>query len=156
LAPRHPERFAEAERLLEESSFSFACRSRAGGAEYFSRDVLLLDTVGELADFYAAADIAFVGGSLVDIGGHNVLEPARFHKPILFGPYMSNFKAIAEELKLAGAALEVRDAEDFARALTELLGDPERLRLMGKRAAEVAGAQGDALSANLHLAQRYL
>jgi 3-deoxy-D-manno-octulosonic-acid transferase len=156
LAPRHPERFADAEGLLKKACFSFACRSRIPAAPYFNQDVLLLDTVGELADFYAAADIAFVGGSLVNVGGHNLLEPARFHKPILFGPYMSNFKTMAEELKHAGAAIEVRDADDFARALAELLGDPEQRRRMGERAAEVAGAQSNALAANLLLAQRYL
>jgi 3-deoxy-D-manno-octulosonic-acid transferase len=156
LAPRHPERFAEVEKLLSGTSFVFQRRTRVAAKQYFSQDVLLLDTVGELPQFFAAGDIAFVGGSLVDSGGHNVLEPARFQKPILFGPHMSNFKSIAEELKGKGAAIEVRDAQELARALMELLADGAERRRMGERAAQVAGANRDALALNFDLAQRYL
>ena len=156
LAPRHPERFVEAEKLLRGSAIAFGRKSRSAANEWFSRDVLLLDTVGELSDFFAAADIAFVGGSLVDIGGHNVLEPARLHKPIVFGPHMANFSAIAEELKRCGAAIEVRGADDFAGVLMDLLGNQDKCRRMGTLAAKVAAAQGDALALNLGLAQRYL
>ena len=156
LAPRHPERFAEVERLLLNSPFAFQRKSRLAAEPYFAQDVLLLDTVGELPEFFAAGDIAFVGGSLVDGGGHNVLEPARFQKPILFGPHMTNFKDIAEEMKRGGAAIEVHDAEDLARALVQLLADTEERRRMGERASQIAGANGDALMLNLKLAERYL
>jgi 3-deoxy-D-manno-octulosonic-acid transferase len=156
LAPRHPERFAEVEKLLAASPFGFRRRSGLAVDQYFNHDVLLLDSVGELPKFFAAGDIAFVGGSLVDSGGHNVLEPARFQKPILFGPHMSNFKSIAEDLKRKGAAIEVRDAEELARALMDLLADAPERRRMGERAAQVAGANGDALARNFDLAQRYL
>ena len=156
LAPRHPERFAEVERLLSNSPFAFRRKSRLAAEDYFAQDILLLDTVGELPDFFAAGDIAFVGGSLVNGGGHNVLEPARFQKPILFGPHMTNFKGIAEEMKRAGAAIEVHDAEDLARALVQLLVDSEERRRMGERASQIAGANGDALMLNLKLAERYL
>ena len=156
LAPRHPERFAEVERLLQNSPFAFQRKSRLTVEQYFAQDVLLLDTVGELPDFFAAGDIAFVGGSLVDGGGHNLLEPARLQKPILFGPHMTNFKSIAEEMKRRGAAIEVRDADDLARAVVRLLADTEERRRMGERAAQVAGANGDALTRNFQLAERYL
>lgn len=156
LAPRHPERFAEVEKLLLNSPFGFQRKSRTAVEQYFAQDILLLDTVGELPQFFAAGDIAFVGGSLVEIGGHNLLEPARFQKPILFGPYMTNFKSIAEEMKRSGAAIEVRNAEELARALIELLVDAEARSRMGERACRVAGANRDALMLNLRLAERYL
>lgn len=156
LAPRHPERFAEVEKLLLNGSFAFRRKSRVPAGDYFAQDILLLDTVGELPAFFAAGDIAFVGGSLVEAGGHNILEPARFQKPILFGPHMANFKAIAEEMKSGGAAVEVRDAEDLARALTQLLADAETRRRMGARAFQIAGANNAALMLNLELAERYL
>lgn len=156
LAPRHPERFAEVERLLLNGSFAFQRKSRLAAEHYFNQDVLLLDTVGELPAFFAAGDIAFVGGSLVDAGGHNILEPARFQKPILFGPHMANFKAIADEMKSGGAAIEVRDAEDLDRALTQLLADSETRIRMGVRAFQIAGANNDALRLNLKLVERYL
>lgn len=156
LAPRHPERFGEVEKLLAASPFQYRRRSGLSAGQYFSHDVLLLDTVGELPEFFAAADVAFVGGSLVDHGGHNILEPARLRKPILFGPHMANFQSIAEAMKQKGAAIEVRDAEELARVLTALLDDPEARQRMGECAAEVAGADKDALARNFNLAWRYL
>jgi 3-deoxy-D-manno-octulosonic-acid transferase len=156
LAPRHPERFAEVEKLLAGSPFTFQRKTRVAGDQYFTRDILLLDTVGELPEFFAAGDIAFVGGSLVDRGGHNVLEPARLQKPILFGPHMANFKYIADEMKRRGGAIEVHNAEDLSRALVDLLEDSDRRKRMGERACEVAGANRDALMLNLRLAERYL
>lgn len=156
LAPRHPERFGEVEKLLINSPFAFNRKSQVGAERYFEKDILLLDTVGELPDFFAAGDIAFVGGSLVDAGGHNVLEPARFQKPVLFGPYMSNFKNIAEEMKQKGAAIEVHGADDLARALTGLLTDAEACLRMGKIAYQFAGANYEAFTRNLSLAERYL
>ena len=156
LAPRHPERFIEVEKMLERSRFEFARRSRIDHDKPFDKDILLLDSVGELADFFALGDIAFVGGSLVDAGGHNVLEPAKWHKPILFGPFMANFKSIAEQLKRAGAAIEVAGCDELAAALGGLLGDAEKHRQMGAQAAQVALDGNHAFACNLQLAQRYL
>lgn len=156
LAPRHPERFGEVEKLLEQSCFSFQRKTQAQPEQYFQTDILLLDTIGELSDFFRVADVAFVGGSLVDAGGHNVLEPARYRKPILFGPYMENFKTIAEGMKRNGGALEVRGADDLARVLSELLADPRARERMGQSAAEFAAANQETLTKNLSLANRYL
>jgi 3-deoxy-D-manno-octulosonic-acid transferase len=156
LAPRHPERFAEVERLLQAGSFDFDKRSNNAGNRIFEKDILLLDSIGELSDFFAISDIAFIGGSLVDAGGHNVLEPARWQKPILFGPHMANFAGIAAELKQAGAALEVSGAEDLCQAMAELLVDSARSRRMGQRGAAIAAGEGEAFSRNLLLAERYL
>jgi 3-deoxy-D-manno-octulosonic-acid transferase len=156
LAPRHPERFSEVEKLLRESSFSFERKTRLQPDQYFQKDVLLLDTVGELTEFFNAADVAFIGGSLVEVGGHNILEPARCRKPVLFGPYMENFKTIAEGMKRNGGAIEVHDAEDLARVLAELLRDPQARQQMGQSAADFAATHQQALPTNLALARRYL
>jgi 3-deoxy-D-manno-octulosonic-acid transferase len=154
LAPRHPERFDEVEQLLMKSPFTFQRKSRL--KDDFSYDVLLLDSVGELSEFFAVGDIAFVGGSLVNAGGHNILEPARLQKPILFGPHMANFKSIAEEMKRGRAAVEVCDADELARAMVDLLSDAVARRRMGESAGQIAGANRDALARNLRLAEPYL
>jgi 3-deoxy-D-manno-octulosonic-acid transferase len=117
---------------------------------------LLLDTLGELTDFFAVADIAFVGGSLIDAGGHNVLEPACYHKPVLFGPNMSNFQNVAEQMKQNGAAIEVGDANDLAQALVSLLADTDRRRRMGEVASQIVATNSQALTENFRLAERYL
>ena len=108
LAPRHPQRFPEVERLLKASGMEFAKKSEINGRPSLE-DICFLDTLGDLQDFYALGDIAFVGGSLVDAGGHNLLEPARVRRPILFGPYMANFAAIAEEMKRREAVLKFEE-----------------------------------------------
>jgi len=156
IAPRHPERFAEVERLLKNSSFNFQRRSQAEAPHWFAKDILLLDSVGELVDFFALADVAFVGGSLVEVGGHNILEPARFGKPVLFGPHMENFHSLAQDMIRQGAALEVRGAQGLADAVSELLAEPQKRRSMGRRGAQIAAENSQALGANLRLAQRYL
>ena len=156
LAPRHPERFGEVERLLKNSGVSFHRKSRIADELLFERDVLLLDTLGELQDFFALGDVAFVGGSLVDIGGHNVLEPARYGKPILFGPYMRNFKAIATELKNKGGAIEVRDAQSLTAVVSELLSDDGKREAVGEKALMVANNGHGVVERNLALVERYL
>jgi 3-deoxy-D-manno-octulosonic-acid transferase len=156
IAPRHPERFGDVERLLAHSDFAFRRRSQSQPAEWFDKDILLLDSVGELVDFFAAADVAFVGGSLVKNGGHNVLEPAGFGKPILFGPHMDNFYNLASDMLRQGAALEVANAAEIAAALKELLADPKKRRQMGERAAAIAAAHQGDFGLNFDLAARYL
>jgi len=156
IAPRHPERFGDVERLLLNSPFAFQRRSQAEPGAWFDKDILLLDSIGELADFFALADVAFVGGSLVEAGGHNILEPARLGKPILFGPHMNNFRDLASEMKRQGAAVEVTSAQDLALAVNELLADADKRRRMGQRAVEIAEANQPAFGSNLRLAERYL
>ncbi len=144
LAPRHPERFERVAALLEASRLRFLRRSAVPGTNHFAAtnrpDVLLLDTVGELAGTYAAATLAFVGGSLVPAGGHNPIEPALWGKPILFGPSMENFRQMAQAFQQAGAALEVRDPAELARRLAELLRNPEQRAAMGRAALALVEA----------------
>jgi 3-deoxy-D-manno-octulosonic-acid transferase len=156
LAPRHPQRFAEVERLLKASGLAFEKKSRANGQNFLLPDLFLLDTLGELVTFYAAGDIAFVGGSLVDVGGHNLLEPARVRRPILFGPYMANFAALAREMKKRGGAIEVRGAEDLVSAITELLNNANKRVAMGEAAYQVATDEGRAGEQTFEALLRYL
>jgi 3-deoxy-D-manno-octulosonic-acid transferase len=139
LAPRHPDRFGVVADLLESRGLRYTRRSE-GVAPDGATQVLLVDTVGELGALYAAADVAFVGGSLVPIGGHNLLEPAALGIPVLTGPYYSNGKDIARLLLARGAALQVNDARELAAAVKRLLADPEQRRRVGAVGREIVGS----------------
>ena len=156
LAPRHPQRFAEVERLLESSGLEFEKKSEINGRATLSQDVLFLDTLGDLEELYAVGDVAFVGGSLVDAGGHNLLEPARFRRPILFGPYMANFAGLAQEMREKGGAVEVRDEADLVREITDLLNDANKRLDMGERAYQVAVDERRVSERTAELLYRYL
>src|SRR3990167_8790303 len=119
LAPRHPDRFQKAADLCAQMQFNIATRSRHA-AMTEKTDILLVDTIGELQMIYAAADIAFVGGSLAPIGGHNLIEPAALGLPILTGPHLHNFTEISKLLQHAGAAQIVSNATEIADAVIAL------------------------------------
>ncbi|MBV9344110.1 MAG: lipid IV(A) 3-deoxy-D-manno-octulosonic acid transferase [Gammaproteobacteria bacterium] len=143
LAPRHPPRFAEVAQRLTREGFRSARRSTGAGAADADCEVLLLDTLGELLTFYAAADVAFVGGSLVPIGGHNLLEPAALGVPVLTGPFHSNSEDAARLLEAAGALQVIRDAGELAARLEGLLSDAaERQRRGAAARASVAANRG--------------
>jgi 3-deoxy-D-manno-octulosonic-acid transferase len=136
LVPRHKDRFAAVADLLARRGVRFARRSgmARGLAEAglpVDTQVLLVDTIGELAALYASADVAFVGGSLVPIGGHNLLEPAALGLPVLTGPSHFNSKEIALLLLRRGAALQVANPKELAAALQRLLDEPAERRRMG-------------------------
>jgi 3-deoxy-D-manno-octulosonic-acid transferase len=132
LAPRHPPRFAEVAQALQQAGIPFRRRSDAADAAAEAAcAVVLLDSLGELLDFYAAADVAFVGGSLVPVGGHNLLEPAALGVPVLTGPSYANSEAIAQLLVQRGAAEVVRTAAELADRLNTLLADPAARARMG-------------------------
>jgi 3-deoxy-D-manno-octulosonic-acid transferase len=156
LAPRHPERFADVEALLRSTGLDFEKKSRMGGRLSCDRDVILIDTLGDLGKYYARADIAFVGGSLVDAGGHNLLEPAYCKKPVLFGPGMANFRALADELKASGGGIEVQGSSDLVREIAALLADPMKRRRLGERAYTVAVGDGAVLERSLGILRPYV
>ena len=138
LVPRHPDRFRAVADLLSSRGVRFTRRS-SGMPPDAATQVVLVDSVGELAALYAAADVAFVGGSLVPIGGHNLLEPAALGLPVLTGPYQSSGQDIARLLLQQGAALQVADARELAAALTRLLADPaarQRIGAIGRHIVE--------------------
>ena len=146
VAPRHPERFASIATLLEKSANPWVRRS-----SWFTQpaqplrpgEIVLLDTIGELASVYSLATVAFVGGSLVPAGGHNPLEPAQFGVPIVMGPHYANFRAIVDDL-LARNALRIAAKEELASALADLLRDRPAAEAMGARAKEVFDRQAGA------------
>jgi 3-deoxy-D-manno-octulosonic-acid transferase len=146
LAPRHPERFAAVAALLERSGNQWARRSEwmAKPAEPLRfGEIVLLDSIGELASVYSLASVAFVGGSLVPAGGHNPLEPAQFGVPIVMGPHYANFVAITDSLR-DHDALRIAAKEELAGVLIELLRDRRAAEALGSRAREVFERQAGA------------
>lgn len=134
LAPRHPERFNEVVQLARDQAFVTVRRSDLPIDAEPRGEVIVLDTIGELAQVYQIATAVFVGGSLVDSGGHNILEPAVHGKPIVFGPSMHNFKEIAEAFLAHDAAVQVSSQRDLEEALLALLTDPVRRARLGAAA----------------------
>jgi len=139
LAPRHPERVREVESIITALGFPFKKRTHFGHETGTEADckVVLLDTMGELLAIYHLADAVFVGGSLVPRGGHNILEPALFEKPILFGPHMNNFREIAGHFVDRQAALLVPDSAALAERLIELAQNPFLRKQLGQRAGDI-------------------
>jgi 3-deoxy-D-manno-octulosonic-acid transferase len=139
LAPRHPERFEEVTKLLEQSRLPFSRRSQWKG-ESIAGGVLLIDSIGELSSLYALADLAFIGGSLVPRGGHNILEPAQHGVPILVGEYTENFRDMVELFKSRNA-VRVVSPEKLAATFLELLANDDERHALGRRAAEALQSQ---------------
>jgi 3-deoxy-D-manno-octulosonic-acid transferase len=149
IAPRKPERFDEAERLVRRAGWDVARRSELRVDSEPSHDVIILDTIGELAQLFQIATAVFVGGSLVDAGGHNILEPAVFGKPIVFGPYMQNFAEIARTFLTNGAAIQVQSARELETVLVELLKDPVQRASLGASARALVEANRGARAKTL-------
>ena len=146
LAPRHPERFAEVPRLVEAAGFRCLRRSALDPGSWTDGEVLLLDTLGELAQLYALASVVFVGGSLVASGGHNILEPAVAGKPVVVGPHMENFQEIADVFRAESAMVQVASADELAHEIAALLLDEPRRRDLGERARDLVGKNRGAVS----------
>jgi 3-deoxy-D-manno-octulosonic-acid transferase len=162
LAPRHPERFDGVARLLEEMSIRYQRRSAWTGEplpgaenESLAGGVLLVDTIGELASLYALADIAFVGGSLVPRGGHNILEPALHGVAIVVGNHTENFRDIVGLFQSRNAVRVVGPAE-LPLTLMDLLANPEERAALGRRAAETLRSQTGATLRSLEALQKLL
>ena len=151
IAPRHPERFNEVASLIQNSGLSWTRRMNAPGPADREATVILLDTIGELPATYSLATVVFVGGSIVDRGGHNVLEPAAAGSAVITGAHTHNFHAIVDLMDEAGALVQLPPAEgndaaqELVRALEKLLVDPSERAELGRRARElVAKNQGSA------------
>ncbi|OLD66588.1 MAG: 3-deoxy-D-manno-octulosonic acid transferase [Acidobacteria bacterium] len=159
LAPRHPEDFPAAGTRARDAGHVVATWSRVAaiaGPPAPSWDVLVVDALGILPELYAAADLVFVGGSLVPRGGQNVLEPASLGKPVLFGPHMENFRAPSEALVAAGAGFVAHDGEELGRLLTRLLGDRAGYRVASAMAARVVEANRGALPKTMAMIEEAL
>ncbi len=136
LAPRHPERFGKVTDMLRARELKFVRRTMWTPGTAVSRSVFLLDTVGELASVYSLADVAFVGGSLVPLGGHNILEPAQFGVAVLTGPHTFNFREIVN-IFVAGGGLGVVDAKQLGPEMARLLRDPAARKQLGGTARKL-------------------
>ncbi len=155
LVPRHPERFADVARLCRRYSERLVCRSSGKQADT-QTELLLGDTMGELMLFYAAADIAFVGGSFSGTGGHNPLEPAALGLPVMMGPDCFNFQAITDALCDAGGLVRVEDAAGLRAQLSVWLGEAGQRRAAGAQGADFVAANRGALARLQQAVERLL
>jgi 3-deoxy-D-manno-octulosonic-acid transferase len=155
IVPRHPERFDAVAELIKASGLDFARHSKPG-SDVNKVSCYLVDVMGELMRFYAACDVAFVGGSLANTGGHNVLEATAQAKPVLMGPNTFNFAQISHKLVECGGALRVTDANDLQRSVCELLADPGKRQNMGQAGREMIAMEQGALDRTLGLVAELL
>lgn len=154
IAPRHPERFDEVEKLIEESGLAFARRSEIESESDKTVDIILLDSIGELRAVYPLAEIVFVGGSLIPHGGQSILEPAAAGKAIVTGPYTHNFDAVVKEFLVNKALVQLPEepsAERLYEVFSELLQDENRRHELGRNAAAVMEANRGATSRTIKL-----
>ncbi len=153
LVPRHPERCRAVGEMLAARGVPFALRSEVESreAELKAGEVLLVDTVGEMLNFYTMADLVFVGGSFADIGGHNILEASMLKKPVIFGPHMHNFKEISRLIRTCGGGTQVSQAEELLPAVSRLLDNDDARTAMGEAGYALlsrnAGATAKSLAA---------
>ena len=155
LVPRHPNRFDEVKAWLRARNVRFVARSTRE-AVAADTSVLLVDTLGELLSFYSAANVAFVGGSLVPVGGHNLLEPAALNRPVIVGPHTFNAADIAQMFIASGAALQVESATQLSAAVLDLLTNAGRRDQMIARAHAILQANRGALARLLTLIETLL
>src|SRR5271169_1516712 len=137
LAPRRPKRFDRAAEALASAGIAFTRRSKMTGGSA----ALLLDSIGELGSLFGLADVVFMGGTLARRGGHNVLEPALFGKPVIVGPHMENFVEIASKFEQAGALVQIGGAVELAGAVRGLLDDGPRRERIGAAARAAAESE---------------
>ncbi|EGA4449156.1 TPA: 3-deoxy-D-manno-octulosonic acid transferase, partial [Salmonella enterica subsp. enterica serovar Albany] len=155
LVPRHPERFPDAINLVRQAGLSYITRS-SGEVPSASTQVVVGDTMGELMLLYGIADLAFVGGSLVERGGHNPLEAAAHAIPVLMGPHTFNFKDICARLDQASGLITITDAATLAKEVSSLLTDADYRNFYGRHAVEVLYQNQGALQRLLQLLEPYL
>jgi 3-deoxy-D-manno-octulosonic-acid transferase len=152
IAPRHPERFDTVFRLAAQSGFAAARRTEQQGALLNTVDILVADTLGELPVLYSAADIAFVGGSLIQgLGGHNILEPSAVGVPTVFGSFMPNFEEISHIATTSKAGIQARDSQDLEVQLSMLLSNPNLRELMGERGMRMVAENSGATERSLKI-----
>jgi 3-deoxy-D-manno-octulosonic-acid transferase len=156
MAPRHPQRFDEVAALFVSAGLAFARTSASPEIAQQGFDALLVDEMGALLAWYAAGEVAFVGGSLVPIGGHNLLEPALLGKPVLAGPYDANAPEVARRLRGAGGLQVVEDAGELAAALEALFANPVAAMHRGACARDAAAPDQSGSRQAMELLSRLL
>ncbi len=156
IAPRHPERTKEVVKLIATFHREASLFSENGKPRREPSSIFVLDTVGQLKSLYQAADFVFIGGSLVPKGGQNLLEPAFYGKPVLFGPYMDNFRDIVSLFLKKEAAIQVENQEELAHATRLLLEDEALRRSLGEKARELILENQGVVRRHLELVERFL
>lgn len=158
LVPRHPERAPVVAELLQREKVAFSLRSDIGNrsVQFSPGEVLLVDTVGELLQFYALSDIVFVGGSLVPTGGHNILEPASLRVPVVFGPHMDNFREAAGLVLACGGGIQVADGDGLASVLALLLANPAMRRTVGEKGGGLMEENSGSAGLHVRVVERFL
>jgi 3-deoxy-D-manno-octulosonic-acid transferase len=157
LVPRHPVRTGEIAALLDAAGLRYRRRTLLSATQPLqSGEVLLVDTVGEMMSLYALADIAYVGGSLVPMGGHNLLEPASVGVPSLFGPYMANFREIEALVLTYGAGIQAQNVEELGAACRTLITNPELRKVLGHNGLKLLRDNGGATARHLEVICAYL
>ncbi|MFH1768509.1 MAG: hypothetical protein ABH858_05060, partial [Candidatus Omnitrophota bacterium] len=155
IAPRHPERIVEIKKLIALYDFKSVPLSSLSQKAYRREDIFVLDTVGSLFYFYSLADLCFVGGSLVNKGGHNILEPLYFSKPTLFGPHMNNFKEIADIVVKYNAGIKVKDREDLRNRIVIFLESKPLRDDVAANCKKVFRCQKELLDSNAEVVLRW-
>jgi 3-deoxy-D-manno-octulosonic-acid transferase len=156
IVPRHPQRFDEVARMAEARGLSVQRRSGLRDEDTVDADVLLGDSMGEMFAYYAACDCAFIGGSLLPLGGQNLIEAAAVGKPVLVGEHTFNFLQATEEAVATGGALRVKDAGELLDVAASLLLDDDRRRGMGERAQAFANHHRGATLRTVELLRRLI
>jgi 3-deoxy-D-manno-octulosonic-acid transferase len=152
IVPRHPQRFAEVAKLFEDQGLRVVCKSQLRGAAVPADTQLLIgDTMGEMFAYYAACDLAFIGGSLLPTGGQNLIEACACGKPVLLGPHTYNFAEASENAITQGAAIRVYEAGQIFKIAFDLLVDRDRLQDMSRAARRFAETEGGATQKTLEL-----
>ncbi|WP_413854011.1 3-deoxy-D-manno-octulosonic acid transferase, partial [Candidatus Ruminimicrobium bovinum] len=151
IAPRHITRISEISNMLKQKNIKFSLMSQSIGEE-----VLLVDVFGKLQSLYSVADIVFVGGSLINSGGQNPIEPSAYAKPIIFGKYMFNFESEADLLKKSNAAFEVNDKKELEETIDKLLTDKNLRLSVGKNALAVVEEQKGNIDRNINLIKKWI
>ena len=159
IAPRHIDRAGAIKKLVERAGFEAVLLSefrKRTHKRLQEKDVLILDTFGELNRVYNLATIVFMGGSFVRRGGHNIIEPAMFAKPIVFGPHMFNFRNIARSFSENNAAIKVKNKEDLLKTMETLLKDEKRRGVLGRNARGLIDKNKGATLRNISEVERIL
>lgn len=157
LVPRHPERTGEIAALLDNAGVRYQRRtSLSNGSCLHPGEALLVDTVGEMMNLYALSDLAFVGGSLVPFGGHNLLEPASVGVPSIFGPHMANFREIETLVLQYGAGIQIQTPEELTASCRALITSPELRRVLGQNGLKLMRDNGGATERHMGVIERYL
>ena len=155
IVPRHPERFDRVTALSQRAGFKTLRRSEHRPCPSDVK-VLVVDTMGELPLFYAASDVAFVGGSLIPVGGHNILEPAALARPIITGPHYFNFNDITQQFLKADAAIQINNTEQLAETIIKLLQDSQQRAKMGEAALQLMANSQGASKRLINLIKRHI